>query len=386
MATIRSCISGSDCNQEYGRHTTKATFTNQKVRSAVDTWTNNCTESPAPSPSHVDDEILTFAIHTNLDQEERPYFNALLSGTRELQSAFRAPTPLRKPRTDFIMMTGLQLQRLYRLSQTPRDAETAVYRVKHPLYHDILTTMMDIRPQEWEFLISGWCDGFLCPGADRDDAMTITADNPLSRGSLPGHGFFPPPPSREPMDPGMPRAPGFGASRSSKPYSQINSCGATPASFISLYSSSSTSPGHNQPPVSHDEEIEMVALAGIEQGIYQGMEALEDAFEKLHERAEMVRHALRQRNKGLLMSKQRRRLGKIDMLPQLSDTSAGNERPSWATGDDYKVMSESDWDEDDFDIAPEDSASNIPSSKYRRPKRQNQKNIPATIKEDDNEN
>ncbi|CAJ2503576.1 Uu.00g109700.m01.CDS01 [Anthostomella pinea] len=357
----------------------------KKVRSAVDKWMNNCADSPAPPPSDVDDETLTFAILTNLDQEERPYFNALLSGARELQPALRAPTPLRKGRTDFIIKTGLQLQRLYRLPQTPRDAETAVYLVKHPFHHDLLTTMMDISPQEWEILISGRFDGFLWSGADGDDAITPTADYPLSRGGTPGNAFFSPPPSRGPMTPGMPRTPGFGASRNTTPFSGVYSRGTTPASFISL-SSSSASPGHNRQPVSHDEEIEMAVLAEVEREIYQGMEALEDAFEKLHERAEMVRNALRQRNNGLLMSQQHRRSGRIDVLPQLSGSSAGYERPPWATGDDDGVTSESDWGGDDFDIAPEDSASNISSSRHRRPKRRNQRRTPAPIEEDDEEN
>lgn len=183
---------------------------------------------------------------------------------------------------------------------------------------------------------------------------------------------------------GMRQPPGFGASRSTTPYSGLYSRGATPASFVSL--SSSTAPGHNRQPVSHDEEVEMAVLAEVEREIYQGMEALEDAFEKLHERAEVVRNALRQRNNGLLMSQQHRRAGRIDVLPQLSGNSQGSERPPWAIGDDDGVMSESDWGGDDFDLAPEDSASNISSSRHRRPKRRNERRTPAPIEEDEEEN
>ncbi|KAI1809997.1 hypothetical protein GGS20DRAFT_569326 [Poronia punctata] len=363
-----------DIAEEFREHYLRQS---KKVRSSVDKWMNSCAETPAPPPSEVDDETLAFAILTSLNQEERPYFNALMSGAKELQPVMRAPTPMRKPRTDFLVKTGLQLQRLYRLSQAPRDAETALYLVKNRLHHDLLATMADISPQEWEILISGRFDGFLWSGADVEDATTPTMDNPLSRGPTPGSGFFSPPPSRGPMTPGT----GMRASRSTTPYSGIYSRGTTPASFVSL--SSSTAPGHSRQPVSYDEEVEMAVLAEVEREIYQGMEALEDAFEKLHERAEVVRNALRQRNNGLLMSLQHRRSGRIDVLPQHSGGSIGYERPGWANGEDDGVTSESDWGGDDFDLAPEDSASNISSSRHRRPKRRNERRTPAPIEEEE---
>ncbi|KAI0105776.1 hypothetical protein GGR51DRAFT_519170 [Nemania sp. FL0031] len=369
-----------DIAEEFRDHYLRQT---KKVKSSVDKWMNSCAESPAPPPSDVDDETLAFAILTSLDQEERPYFNALISGSRELQPSLRAPTPMRKSRSDFLVKTGLQLQRLYRLLQAPRDAETAVYLVKNPYHHDLLATMTDISPQEWEILISGRFDGFLWSGADADDGITPTMENPLSRGATPASSFFPPPPTRPPpLAPGT--RSGFGASRSTTPYSGIYSRGTTPASFVSL--SSSVTTGQNRQPVSHDEEVEMAVLAEVEREIYQGMEALEDAFEKLHEHAEVVRNALRQRNNGLLMSLQHRRASRIDVLPQYSGGSAGYERPAWATGDEDGVTSESDWGGDDFDLAPEDSASNISSSRHRRPKRRHERRTPAPIEEDDEEN
>ncbi|KAK5626921.1 hypothetical protein RRF57_002636 [Xylaria bambusicola] len=130
----------------------------------------------------------------------------------------------------------------------------------------------------------------------------------------------------------------------------------------------------------------MAVLAEVEREIYQGMEALEDAFEKLHVHAEEVRNALRRRNNGLLMSRQHRRASRIDVLPQHSGGSMGYERPPWATGDEDGVTSESDWGGDDFDLAPEDSASNISSSRHRRPKRRHERRTPAPIEEDDEEN
>ena len=352
----------------------------KKVRSAVDKWMNNCAE--APPPSDVDDETLAFAMLTSLEQEERPYFNALLSGSREIQPAVRAPTPMRKPRTDFLVKTGLALQRLYRLPQLPRDAETAMHLVKNPPLHDLLSTISDINPQEWEILISGRFDGFLWSGADVGDASTPTGDNSQSRGVTPANGYFSPPPSRGPMTPGMGQTPGYGASRTTTPYSGMFSRGTTPASFVSM---SSAAPGNRQP-VSYDEEVEVVVLSEVEREIYQGMEALEDAFEKLHRRAETVRNALRQRNAGLSMSIQSRRAGRIDVLPQLSGGSYGYERPAWAMSDDDDGRSESDWGGDDFSIAPEDSASNVASNRHRRPKRRNERRTPAPIEECDEEN
>ncbi|KAI1156265.1 hypothetical protein F4825DRAFT_404628 [Nemania diffusa] len=373
-----------DIAEEFREHYLRQT---KKVRSSVDKWMNNCAETPAPPPSDIDDETLAFAILTSLDQEERPYFNALISGAKEIQPTQRAPTPMRKSRSDFLVRTGLQLQRLYRLLQAPRDAETAVYLVKNPFHHDLLATMIDISPQEWEILISGRFDGFLWSGADGDDGITPTMENPLSRGATPASSFFPPPPTRPPpLAPSMGtrQTSGFGASRSTTPYSGIYSRGTTPASFVSL--SSSVTSGQNRQPVSHDEEVEIAVLSEVEREIYQGMEALEDAFEKLHEHAEVVRNALRQRNNGLLASQQHRRASRIDVLPQYSGGSAGYERPAWATGEDDGVTSESDWGGDDFDLAPEDSASNISSSRHRRPKRRHERRTPAPIEEDDEEN
>ncbi|KAH6646062.1 hypothetical protein BKA67DRAFT_525996 [Truncatella angustata] len=353
----------------------------KKVRSAVDKWLNVCSEAPAPPPTDVDDETLTFAILTSLETEERPYFNALLAGSHELKPDVRAPTPnVRKPRSDFIVKLGLSLQRLYKLSQTPRDAEVAMYLVKNPFHHDLLVTIHDISPQEWEILTSGRFDGFLWSGADGDDGTTPTAEYPNSRGGTPASGFFSPPTSRPGT--GMSRqAPGLGASRNTTPFSGMYSRGATPASFVSL--SSSATQGHNRQAVSHDEELEIAVLAEVEREIYQGMEALEDAFEKLHHRAEMVRIALRQRNTGLMMSMQQRRAGP-SVLPQSGGSVNGFDRPYWATGEDE---SESDWGGDDMEsLAPDDSASNISSSRHRRPKRRTERRTPAPIEEDDEEN
>ncbi|XP_044721686.1 5-Methylcytosine G/T mismatch-specific DNA glycosylase [Hirsutella rhossiliensis] len=325
----------------------------KKVRSAVDKWLNQTGETPVPPPQDVDDETLAFAVLTNLEPGERPYFNALLSGSRDLKPSTRAPTPGSgyRPRNDFIIKCGLSLQRLYRLSQVPRDAECATYLVKNPETHDLLVTISNINGSEWEILTSGRFDGFLWSGADADDFNSGVDSRAMG-------------------------------SRQTTPFSPY-SRGATPASFISLASSGVLGGRH---PVSNDEEMEMAAAAEIEREIYAGMETLEDAFEKLHHKAEMVRTALRQRGAGLMQNFQNRR--RIDVLPTPGSANSQNaayERPAWAAGSDGDGGSDDDWTLDDVDIMPDDSASNISSSRHRRPKRRTERRTPAPIEEDEDE-
>lgn len=429
-----------DIAEEFREHYLRQ---NKKVRASVDRWMRDCAQAPASAPQEIDDETLAFAILTNLGHDDRPLFNALLSGSRDLVPTVRAPTPMRKPRQNFIIKTGLAIQRLYRLGTAPRDAETTLYLVKNPGVHDLLHTIADIHPSEWEILISGRFDGFLWSGADtnEDDVATPIAGEPS--------GFFPtmsvPPASRGPTPAmgmggmgmgmgGLSRGP-TPMSRGPTPFSGLGSTpvsrNATPASFISNFSAATSSASTNatRQAVSTDEEAEVAALAEIEREIYQGMEALEDAFEVLHGRAEMVRTALRQRSAGLSMRLQQRRVGglggaavQIDVLPQSGGGGpSGNdfERPAWAQsgtpapggipmsmhphefsmdphhnmggggaggpGGGGGMASEADWDagEDFFELKPEDSASNISSSQHRRPKRRSERRTPAPIEEED---
>lgn len=351
----------------------------KKVRQAVDKWLHNCADAPAPPPQEVDDETLTFAILTNLDAEDRPYFNALFSGAKELQPALRAPTPVRKPRTDFLVKTGLSLQRLYRLAQAPRDAETVVYLIKNRGTHDLLHTISDINNSEWEILTSGRFDGFLWSGADGDDVVTPTATE--SRGPTPANGFF----SGSRLSFNGRATPAGLASRMATPHRPYSRTGtATPASFVSMASSSHPS----RQAVSNDEEAEIAALAELEREIFSGMEALEDGFEVLHRRAEQVQTALRQRNAGLMQSLRSRRQINVYGCPG-SGNSLGSLEHGWyapTPSDDGGVpMSDDDWGADDFELKPEDSASNISSSRHRRPKRRQERRTPAPIEEDEEE-
>ncbi|KAL7919518.1 hypothetical protein ACQKWADRAFT_322920 [Trichoderma austrokoningii] len=347
-----------DIAEEFREHYLRQS---KKVRSAVDKWLHSTGETPVPPPQEVDDETLSFAILTNLDAEDRPFFNALLSGSKELRPATRAPTPLNRPRNDFIVKTGLALQRLYRLQQVPRDAESVTYLIKNRHTHDLLITLSNINGQEWEILTSGRFDGFLWSGADGDD---FGGGGIESRGPTPFRG------------------PSAMGSRNGTPFSPY-SRNATPASFVSLTSSGTGMGGGSRPPVSNDEEMEMAAIAEIEREIYQGMEALEDAFEKLHHQAETVRTALRQRGAGLMQNLQsRKRIDVLSIPGSGNSLNSAYERPAWAESDAGNASDE-DWQMDEYDLYPDDSASNISSSRHRRPKRRVERRTPAPIEEEE---
>jgi len=146
-------------------------------------------------------------------------------------------------------------------------------------------------------------------------------------------------------------------------------------------------PAQGRHPVSNDEETEIAILAEVEREIYAGMEALEDAFEGLHRKAEIVRRALRERGAGLSMMAQSRRgsAGENQSYARLGTPSFGDR--GWEYGDSSEVDVESDWGGDDTisEIAPDDSASNISSSRHRRPKRRNERRTPAPVEEEDEE-
>lgn len=143
-------------------------------------------------------------------------------------------------------------------------------------------------------------------------------------------------------------------------------------------------------PVSNDEETEIAVLAEVEREIYLSMEALEDAFEGLHRKAELVRRALRERGAGLSMSLQSRQPSQPDIISAgtpgfpPSGLGPGYERQNWGEGS--EMLSESDWEPESelmSELAPDDSASNISSSRHRRPKRRNERRTPALVEEED---
>ena len=350
-----------DVPEEYRDHYIRQS---RKTKQSVDKWLNRQTDSPTSPPEEVDDETLTFAILTHLDPQHRvDYTNLLGIVNGPIQPPQRVPTPERGPtpqpsptpqprnRPEAIVAASVAVQRLYRLGGPPRDPEVAIFMLNNPTLHNALATLAAISNDEWDILISGRFDGFLRSGAE-DLPDLNTAQNrqtpfraPLSRGQTPLYlsshlrqGSYP---SRAPT-------PAVGAQYGA--------------------------------PIAFDEETEIATLAEIERDIYLGMEALEDAFEALHVKAETVRNALRARSAGLAATAQRRRGnadGGIEVRMGTPASANGGER--WESETDDGL---GDWD-GVSELAPDDSASNISSSRRRRPKRRHDRRTPALVEEDE---
>jgi hypothetical protein len=118
--------------------------------------------------------------------------------------------------------------------------------------------------------------------------------------------------------------------------------------------------------------MEIAALAEVEREIYSGMEALEDAFEALHLKAEAVRLALRERGAGLSLANQSRRGYFVEA--RLGTPASAY---PWESGTDDDFL------DDTQSLAPDDSASNISSNRRRRPKRRTERRTPAPVEEED---
>lgn len=353
-----------DVPEEYREHYIRQS---RKTKQSVDKWLARQTDSPTSPPEEVDDETLTFAILTHLSYEQRPTFRNLLGivqtslePPKRMPSPQRGPTPQPAPtpqprhRPEAIVVAGRAIQRLYRLASSPRDPETAIYLLDNSSMHNALATLAAVSDDEWEILISGRFDGFLRSGADD------LVDAPLPAGRQ-------------------------------TPLRSITSRGPTPLPGISQsrlgnHPSRTTTPvsgAHCGAPIAYDEETEVATLAEIERDIYSGMEALEDAFEALHVKAETVRQALRERGAGLASMQQRRRGGLGDGIEVRMGT------PASGLGVDGRWEAETDDGLGDWDgiseLAPDDSASNISSSRRRRPKRRNERRTPALVEEEDEE-
>jgi hypothetical protein len=325
------------------------------TKQVVQAWLASQEEVPSSPPQEVDDETLIFAISTRLDIENRRLFTALLRGLNTLPaSTSRTPTPHVKGRSELIVRTGVALTRLYRLTSPPRDAECSLFLLQNPELHEVLATLAAISAHEWEILVSGRFDGFLWSGADG-----------------------PPDRSQSPLG-------GKSASRGNTPFSGVTTPGAA-----GTRRGSNATPAGTGAPVLVDEETEMAVLAELEREIYAGMDALEDAFEALHAKAETVREALRSRGAGLAMSSSARRGPAWGGIAAVAGSDAGAE-PS--PGLPPRVPSGL-WDgvlDNGFDLrselAPDDSASNV--SRNRRRKRtadRRELRTPMTVEEEDEE-
>ncbi|KAL8953846.1 MAG: hypothetical protein Q9222_000292 [Ikaeria aurantiellina] len=308
-----------DVPEEYREHYVRQS---RKTKQAVDRWLDNQPTNPTSPPQDIDDETLTFAMLTRLDPDQRPIFSSLIGVTPSRPSSRVATsTPFAHPSSPLLAQTSLAIQRLYRLTHSPRDSESAIYLLTNPTLHNVLATLAAISDREWEILISGRFDGFLRSGAD-----DVLAPSNIAFTSLPSRGTTP-----------FSRAP-------------------TPATLGA--------------PVSLDEETELATLAEIEREIYTGMEALEDAFEALHGKAESVRNCLRQRAAGLAVAVQVRR-GDGGMGDRNLDARLGT--PAWENETDDGIGDES-------ELWPDDSASCI-SSRRRGRGRRYERRTPALMEE-----
>lgn len=327
-----------DVPEEYREHYFRQS---RKTKIAVDKWLGEQSSQATSAPDAVDDDTLTFAMLTHLGSEQRPLFCSLL-GITSISPSSSPDGQQARLRPYALTSSALAIQRLYRLSSPPRDPETAIYMLNNPGIHHVLATLAGISDDEWDILVSGRFDGFLRSGAeDSIPASTGStprwgsrSNTPFSRGPTPSH-----------MD-GRPP---------SQPYSMTSS----PASFGG--------------PIALDEEMEIAALAEVEREIYTGMEALEDAFEALHCKAEAVRRSLRERGAGLSVANQNRR-GSYVEARMGTPSSALN---GWDSGP------EDDFLDDGVSLAPDDSASNISSNRRRRPKRRTERRTPAPVEEED---
>ncbi|KAI4241165.1 MAG: hypothetical protein L6R40_004701 [Gallowayella cf. fulva] len=320
-----------DVPEEYRAHYVRQS---RKTKQAVDRWLDSQPTNPTSPPQDIDDETLTFAMLTRLDPEQRPIFSSLI-GVAESRPPSRAGTPFVAPRSEFLTKTGLAIQRLYRLSSPPRDPESTIYLLTNPVLHNILATLAAISDAEWEILISGRFDGFLRSGAE--DYPTSSTTNFSTPNTTPSRGAM--------------------SSRGPTPFSRS----ATPATLGA--------------PVSMDEETEIATLAEIEREIYTSMEALEDAFEALHGKAEMVRNTLRQRGAGLAMANQMRRGdgGALDARLGTPAAWEGESETDDGLGDEGSEL----W--------PDDSASCVSKTRRRRRRggRRWERRTPALVEEDE---
>ncbi|CAI7585912.1 unnamed protein product [Penicillium glandicola] len=335
-----------DVPEEYREHFIRQS---RKTKVAVDKWLYEQNDPGTSAPNEVDDETLTFAMLTYLEPgEQRSLFCSLL-GINSSTPVPRSDDEKPRPKPLALISSASAIQRLYRLSSLPRDPETAMYMLNNPTLHHVLATLSAISDDEWEILISGRFDGFLRSGAE-DTGPTTNAT-----GSRWGSR------SNTPLGAGISRGPTPNYMDGSfRPSSQVNGGLPTPASFGG--------------PIALDEETEIAALAEVERDIFLGMEALEDAFEALHCKAEVVRRALRERGAGLSVANQSRRGSFVEARMGTPFSGVG----TWESGED-------DFLDDERSLAPDDSASNISSNRRRRPKRRTERRTPAPVEEEDEE-
>ena len=108
------------------------------------------------------------------------------------------------------------------------------------------------------------------------------------------------------------------------------------------------------------------------------MEALEDAFEALHTKAETVRRLLRERGAGLAQASQSRSNSNTNAAALgAADVRMATPASAWESETDDGIG------DDAESLAPDDSASNVSRSRVRRPKRRSERRTPAPVEEED---
>ena len=324
----------------------------KKTKQSVDRWLESQPSDPIGPPQDVDDETLSFAMLTRLEPHQQQVFSTL-AGMSQSRPGSAVPRPSstssaasavgdasgKSPEAQILETTGLAIQRLYRLTTRPRDPESAMYLLSNPHMHDVLATLAAISDHEWDILTSGRFDGFLRSGAEDLPQQSLASQGTTL------------------------------ASRTSTP--------AIPASR-----DTTPAPATAGAPVALDEETEISILAEVEREIFLGMEALEDAFEALHTKAEAVRRTLRERYAGLSMANQARK------GPSNLDARLGTPASGLGGAGRWDGETDDGWGNSDAmsDIVPDDSASNVSRSRRRRPKRREERRTPAPVEEEDEEN
>lgn len=330
-----------DVPEEYRDHYIRQS---KKTKQSVDAWLASQTVNPSDPPEDADDDTLTFAMLTHIQPIQRSVFKTLLGvapsrpASRVLDA--RTPGPAETLSSELLDNTALAIQRLYQLAARPRRPESAIYLLNNPHLHNVLATLAAISDGEWEILTSGRFDGFLRSGAEDVYNGGVIDPPAQSRGTTPALRQV-----------------------SRGPYS-------VPISFT-------PAPATVGAPVALDEETEIATLAEIEREIYLGMEALEDAFEQLHTKAESVRTQLRERGAGLSMASQARRGGILEARLGTPASGFGVVSRGWDSETDDGI------EDGVSELAPDDSASNVSSSRHRRPKRRTERRTPALVEEED---
>ncbi|KAI5286823.1 hypothetical protein KEM54_006481 [Ascosphaera aggregata] len=306
----------------------------RKKKAAVDKWLHNNASKigDAPLPEEdLDDETMVFVMGTYLSGIERTILHALLNVPNEQSDAPRkGSTPPPRTRPAYLVKANTALKRLYRLASPPRDPEAAYYMLKNPSMHNILATLAAISNDEWDILVSGRFDGFLRSGAEDEppilppstQASTITNGGRTSRAGS-SNSFRP-------------------ASRTSRDGSAVNPSAVGPGVGgvgNGIGSGGGVVGSVGGGPILVDEETEIAVLQEMEESIFLGMEALEDAFEALNNKAEAVRRAIQDRSTGLVYANQIR---KAAAEPEVK--SSGRPEPDSDDGFDDNMSELAPWD------------------------------------------